>query len=202
MGDAASGGRRRPATVRAAHIPNLLTLCRLLSVPVTIWLMVQGYMVWAFWLFVAAGVTDAVDGALARLLKARSVLGAYLDPLADKALLVSIYVVFGWLGHLDSWLVIMIVFRDFLILGGAILMLFLSEYSSVDPLYISKVNTFMQIMLAAVLLAHLGLDIGDPALVQRLGYLVALTTVLSGLSYLIVWGKRLTASGKGGDGSR
>jgi cardiolipin synthase len=175
------------------HVPNLLTLCRLLSVPVTVWLMVQGHMTWAFWLFVAAGATDAVDGALARLLNARSVLGAYLDPIADKALLMSIYVVFGWLGHLDSWLVIMVVFRDLLILGGAILMLFLSEYSSVDPLYISKVNTFMQIVLAAVVLANLGLGFGHAGLADRLSLLVALTTVLSGLAYIVVWGRRLTA---------
>lgn len=177
------------------HIPNLLTLGRLLAVPVTVWFMVQGYMHWAFWLFVAAGVTDAVDGALARLLNARSVLGAYLDPLADKALLMSIYIVLGWLGHLDSWLVIMVVFRDLLILGGAILMLFLSEYSGVDPLYISKVNTFMQIVLAGVVLAHLGLDIGSVLLAERLSLVVALTTVLSGLAYLVVWAHRLAGPG-------
>lgn len=184
------------------HIPNLLTLCRLLSVPVTVWLMVQGYMDWAFWLFVAAGVTDAVDGALARLLNARSVLGAYLDPLADKSLLMSIYVVFGWLGYLDSWLVIMVVFRDLLILGGAVLMLFLSEYSSVDPLYISKVNTFMQIVLAAVVLSDHGLGLGYPGLADRLGLLVALTTVLSGLAYLVVWGRKLAAPAGPAGGKR
>ncbi len=176
-----------------ANLPNMLTLCRLLSVPVTVWLIVQGHMTAAFWLFVAAGVTDAVDGAIARLFNARSVLGAYLDPLADKALLVSIYVVLGWLGHLDSWLVIVIVFRDFVILGGAVLMLFLSQYSAVDPLYISKANTFLQILLAAMLLANLGLGVGDERIVGLLVYVVGATTILSGLAYIVVWGRRLAA---------
>lgn len=176
-----------------ANLPNLLTLCRLLSVPVTVWLIVQDHMAAAFWLFVAAGVTDAVDGAIARLFDARSVLGAYLDPLADKALLVSIYVVLGWLGHLDSWLVIVIVFRDLAILGGAVLMLFLSQYSAVDPLYISKTNTFLQIVLAALLLAHLGLGVADEWLIDILVYVVGATTIISGLAYIVIWGRRLAA---------
>jgi len=177
-----------------ANLPNLLTLARLCSVPVIIWLMVQDHMTAAFWLFVAAGITDALDGALARMLRVRSRLGAYMDPLADKAMLMSIYVVLGWLGHLDSWLVIMIVFRDVVILAGAVLMLFLSEYTKVDPLYISKVNTFMQIVLASAVLAHLGLDIVGAETIRRLVYLTALTTVLSSLAYLVVWGRRLAVS--------
>lgn len=181
-----------------ANLPNLLTLARLCSVPVTLSLLVQGHHEAAFWLFVAAGITDAVDGALARMLDVRSVLGAYLDPLADKALLVSVYVVLGWLGHLEAWLVIMIVFRDIVILIGAVLMLFLSQYSSVDPLYISKVNTFMQIVLAAMVLAQLGLGIEAGDLIRRFVYVVGLTTTLSGLAYLVVWGKRLAVTGSDG----
>lgn len=180
------------------HIPNILTVGRLISVPVTVWLMLQGQMTAAFWMFVAAGVTDGVDGAVARLCNARSALGAVLDPLADKVLLVSIYVVLGWLGDLPSWLVIMIIFRDLFIVGGAMVMLFLSQYSRVDPLYIGKVNTFLQIMLAGVVLAELGLNMETYGASTALIYMVGASTVLSGLAYLIIWGRKLAAAGVDG----
>lgn len=177
------------------HIPNILTVARLLSVPVTVWLMLQGEMAAAFWMFVAAGITDGIDGAVARLCNAHSALGAALDPLADKVLLVSIYVVLGWLGDLPSWLVIMIVFRDLFIVGGALLMLFLSLYSRVDPLSIGKINTFLQIVLAGVVLAELGLGLDTRGASTALIYLVGTSTALSGLAYLIIWGRKLAATG-------
>lgn len=187
--------------MKLTHLPNLLTLARLLSVPVTVWLIAEDRMAAAFWLYLAAGATDAIDGAVARLFNARTVLGAYLDPLADKALLVSIYVMLGWLGHLDSWLVIMIVFRDLLIVGGALLMLMITESSRVKPLFISKTNTFMQILLAALVLANLGLgvEVADP--IAALTWIVAATTLGSGLAYMVSWWRRIvnaTGAGRGG----
>ncbi len=181
--------------MKVAHIPNILTVGRLISVPLTVWLMLQGQMTWAFWMFVAAGITDGVDGAVARLFNAHSKLGAFLDPLADKVLLVSIYVVLGWLGDLPSWLVIMIVFRDLFIVGGALLMLLLSRYSRVDPLYIGKINTFLQIVLAGVVLAELGLGLDSRGGSTALIYLVGASTSLSGLAYLVVWGRKLANNG-------
>lgn len=180
------------------HIPNILTVGRLISVPVTVWLMLQGQMTAAFWMFVAAGITDGIDGAVARLCNAHSALGAALDPLADKVLLVSIYVVLGWLGDLPSWLVIMIVFRDLFIVGGALLMLFLRLYSRVDPLYIGKINTFLQIVLAGVVLAELGLQIETYGATTALVYMVGASTSLSGLAYLIIWGRKLATAGTEG----
>src|SRR5690606_11391126 len=128
--DAGSGGLAnssapgRPPTgddghgVRPVNVPNIISLCWLLCVPVTVFLILNGMMLPAFWLFVAAGVSDAVDGYLAKRLGQTSTLGSYLDPIADKALLVCVYLTLGQAGHLPTWLVIMVVSRDLLIVGG------------------------------------------------------------------------------------
>ena len=96
------------------NLPNILSFCRLLAVPIAVWLMLDQHFTAAFWLFVAAGLTDAIDGFLAKRFGWETELGSYLDPLADKALLVSVFVVLGWTGHIPLWLTIMVVFRDLL----------------------------------------------------------------------------------------
>lgn len=191
---------RRGTAVTPFTLPNLLTLGRLLSVPLIVWLISDGRMLAAFWLFVAAAVTDALDGALARLANARSVLGDYLDPLADKALLVSIYITLGLQGHLDSWLVIMVVFRDVIIIGGALLLFVIADTVAVRPLFVSKVNTLMQLVLAVAVLAHLGLGYDLGALTGALTYMVAATTAASGLGYLMAWLQQVSALGAAGKG--
>lgn len=180
----------------SALIPNLITLGRLLAVPLAVWLMLTDRYGAAFWLFLAAGISDAIDGFLARRLKARSEIGAYLDPLADKCLLVSSYVTLGHQDHIESWLVILVVFRDVLIIGGAILYQTLTQSLTVQPLLISKLNTVLQIALIGFVLARLGLGIGDGGLTQWLGYAVAESTLASGAAYVAVWGRR--ALGQGG----
>ncbi|MDJ0947831.1 MAG: CDP-alcohol phosphatidyltransferase family protein [Alphaproteobacteria bacterium] len=173
------------------NLPNLISLARLLSVPVTIWLMLEGRHLTAFLVFLLAGVSDAVDGVLARRMNARSVLGAYLDPLADKALLVSVYVVLGYQGLLPSWLVILVVSRDVMIIGGSLLLLILTDSFEVDPLIISKINTVMQIVLASVVLCTVGLPLQDYGAIDLLLYVVAVTTLASGAAYLVTWWRRL-----------
>jgi cardiolipin synthase len=143
----------------------------------------------------AAGISDAIDGFLARRLKARSEIGAYLDPLADKCLLVSSYVTLGYQNHIESWLVILVVFRDVLIIGGAILYQTLTQSLTVQPLLISKLNTVLQIALIGFVLARLGLGIGDGGLTQWLGYAVAASTLASGAAYVAVWGRRVLGQG-------
>lgn len=169
-------------------LPNIITLARLLAVPVTIYLVLQEQFTPAFWLFVAAGVSDAVDGFLAKRLGVESQIGAYFDPLADKALLVGMFVTLGYLGHVATWLVIMIVFRDVLIVGGAILFQTITQSLRMDPLYISKVNTAAQITLAGIVLAGPGLGLDLPFLSKALVYIVATTTFASGAAYVIKWG--------------
>ena len=178
------------STVVAA-LPNLISLARLLAVPLAVWLILTDKFTAAFWLFVFAGVSDALDGFIAKHFGVRTMLGGYLDPLADKALLVSVYVALGYRGHIEIWLVILVVFRDVLIVGGAILYHTLTHSLKMQPLFISKLNTFAQIAFAAVLLARLGLAFDDRGLVDILVHVVAATTFLSGAAYLAIWGWRI-----------
>jgi cardiolipin synthase (CMP-forming) len=178
-------------------LPNLISLARLLAVPATVWLILSDRFNAAFWLFVAAGISDALDGYLARLLKTPGVVGAYLDPLADKALLTSVYVALGYAGHVPAWLVILVVFRDVLIIGGAMLYQLLTQHLTMQPLFISKVNTTVQITLAALVLAQLGLGFDSHGADVALVYLAAGTTIVSGGAYIAVWGRRLAGSETG-----
>lgn len=172
-------------------LPNIVTLARLLSVPLTIWLMIDGNMLLAFWVFIAAGVSDAIDGYLAKRFNARTEFGAYLDPLADKTLLVATYLTLGWLGQLPSWLVILVVFRDLMIIGGALVVHALTQSFKSRPMLISKVNTALQIALVTFVLARLGLDFPDHGITRVLTVAVAATTILSGGAYLVHWARRL-----------
>ena len=172
-------------------IPNFISLARLFAAPLTVWLILTGEITLAFWLFFVAAVSDAVDGFIAKRFKLTTVLGAYLDPLADKALLVGVYVALGNAGHLELWLVILVVFRDLVIVGGALLFWLLTRSLTMQPLMISKVNTVAQIVLAAVMLGSLGLGVAiDRLIIETLVYAVAATTLLSGGRYVMVWTRR------------
>ncbi len=170
-------------------LPNIITGVRLLGVPVVIWLVLTDRMTAAFWVFVAAGVSDAVDGYLAKRLDARSVLGSYLDPLADKLLLVAIYVLMGRAGHIPLWLVVLVIMRDAALLGGSVLLVRADRTAAMRPLLISKLNTALQIILAALVLARLGLGFPPAGLwLDVLVYAVAATTVISAVAYLVRMG--------------
>jgi cardiolipin synthase len=168
-------------------IPNVLTVLRLLAVPLIVLLMIEHRMSLAFLLFVAAGVTDGLDGFLAKRFNWRTELGAWLDPLADKALLVSIYVTLGIFGHIPAWLVILVVSRDILIIGAFVLSWMMERPVRIKPLIVSKVNTAAQILLAASVLADLGFGLGLERIADGLVLLVTATTVLSALAYLKGW---------------
>ena len=126
-------------------IPNLITLARILLVPVVVWAIASNQMLFAFLLFAAAGVSDAVDGFLAKRFGMASELGAYLDPLADKVLIVSIYVSLGIVDALPRWLVILVVSRDLLIVGGVMFSWLIGRPVSVKPHPVSKLNTAAQL---------------------------------------------------------
>jgi cardiolipin synthase len=134
-------------------IPNFITIGRLLAVPLVIMMIIQGRWDLAFGLFIFAGVSDAVDGLIARRFDMRSELGAYLDPVADKALLVSIYLTLAITGIIPAWVAILVIFRDILIVSGVILSWLLENPVEMKPLIVSKLNTFAQIAFAAALLA-------------------------------------------------
>jgi cardiolipin synthase len=169
------------------NIPNLISLGRLLVVPIVVWAILDGRMGLAFWLFVGASLSDAVDGFLARRMSCISVLGEYLDPLADKALLMSIYVTLGTEGYLPNWIVILVVSRDVLIIGGAMLYQLVTRNLSMSPLFISKINTLVQILLAGFVLGSHALGVEADLPIVALVWLAGLTTVVSGASYIVGW---------------
>ena len=171
-------------------IPNLISLSRLLSVPLIVYLIMNASYGWAFALFLLAGVSDALDGYLAKALDQTSTLGVYLDPLADKALIVSVYVTLGLQGLIDDFVVILVVFRDVLIVGGVLLLLVLRGHWEVRPVLLSKVNTGVQILLAAVVLGQAGLSIEISQAIALAQYAVIATTVGSGAWYLVAWARR------------
>ncbi len=189
-----SGPKERPSdrSGRPVNLPNLITLLRIASVPLTVWLIVDGYLLWAFWVFVAAGISDALDGFIAKRFDMETELGKYLDPLADKALLVSVYVTLGIEGHIASWLVILVVFRDIAIVGGALLFETVTHSLTMQPLMVSKVNTVMQILLAMAVMANAGYGIAFDGALDVLVILTALSTVLSGAAYAVKWVKGWT----------
>lgn len=181
-----------------ANVPNLISLGRLFAVPITVWLILDGSMAAAFWLFFAACISDAVDGFIAKKFRVESVIGGFLDPIADKALLVSVYITFGQAGYVESWLVILVVFRDMLILAGAYLFHLLTQNLVMQPLVISKVNTATQFAFAAAVLAFVGFGIEGGYFMDVLKYLVAATTVASGGAYVVEWSRRATAMERDG----
>ena len=165
-------------------LPNVITFGRLCAVPAAVWLIVQHRLDLAFLVFVGAGVSDAVDGWLARVLHARSQLGAILDPIADKALLVSVYVTLAAIGVLPDWLAILVVFRDLVIVGGVILLFVMGQPPVIKPLLISKLNTALQIGLAALALLLAGFGLKADWLLWSLMWCVAATTFASGAAYV------------------
>lgn len=176
-------------------LPNFITILRILLVPLTVWLIIGGRYELAFVAFVSAGISDGVDGYLARRLNLQTELGAYLDPIADKALLVSIYVALGMLLFIPDWLVIMVVTRDVMIVGAVILSWLLDKPLRMAPLMTSKVNTAGQIMLAGLALGLLALDMEIPWLMNAGIYGVAVLTVSSGALYMRAWLRHM-ANGK------
>ena len=169
------------------NIPNSLTLGRIVLVPLVVWLIIGHEMLWAFVVFLLAGVSDALDGFLAKRFNWHTELGAYLDPIADKALLVSIYVTLGLAGHLPVWLVIAVVSRDILIIGAVMLSWMLSRPIAMQPLLVSKVNTFSQIILAGLVLAELGLGLGLERVIWVLIWITGSLTILSAAAYFWGW---------------
>jgi cardiolipin synthase len=191
---AAHGRAQPPEPEPPLNIPNLITLGRILLVPIVVWTIASGAMWVAFVLFVAAGISDAVDGFLAKRFNMTTVLGAYLDPLADKALIVSIYLTLGINGEIPRWLVILVVSRDILIVGGIMLSWLVGSPLKIKPLLVSKLNTVAQIVFACVVLGSLGFRLEVDTLKRVLMGLVAALTLLSIAAYLAAWVRHMNSA--------
>jgi cardiolipin synthase (CMP-forming) len=169
------------------YIPNLLTLLRMLLVPLAIWLIVEDQLRAAFAVLLIAGITDGVDGFLAKRFGWTTELGAYLDPLADKLLLVSTFITLGIRGFLPAWLVILMVSRDVMIVAAILLSAMVGPRMDMHPLPISKVNTVAQIGLALLVLADSGFHLGWDQLRMALILVTAALTAISAGAYLWAW---------------
>ncbi|MBF0284214.1 MAG: CDP-alcohol phosphatidyltransferase family protein [Magnetococcales bacterium] len=175
----------------AVNPPNALSFLRIFAVPVFIWMMLERHESWALWIFIAAGVTDALDGYIAKRFNMQTVLGSYLDPIADKLLLVSGFITLTVVNGMPLWLTLLVVTRDLVIIGGAVVFHLMTSRLEMDPLWISKLNTATQIVLLTAALVRDTFQMGH-GLVEGLIWVTAATTVTSGLWYVIEWSQRLT----------
>jgi len=169
------------------NIPNFITIARILLVPVVIWLLTSDAYQMALLVFAIAAATDAADGALARATHTQSEVGAYLDPLADKLLLVSTFAALGIIKQIPTWLVITVISRDILIVGGMMLSWIMDKPFPVKPLWVSKLNTVAQIFFLGLVLAQLSFAIAPPQLIMSFAWVVAGLTLASGLAYMKDW---------------
>ncbi len=171
-------------------LPNLITILRILLTAPFVWTLLHGHYGVALALFVVAGVSDGVDGFLAKHFDWISRLGAILDPIADKLLLISAYLSLGWLHRLPWWLVALVLLRDLVIVVGAAAYYFVVGRFAMAPLVSSKINTFAQIVLVVMVLWgawHGGLAASWRGLAE---YGVVATTLFSGSAYVLTWSRR------------
>lgn len=176
-------------------LPNLITTGRIILVPVIFWLLVTGQSQLAFYAFLIAGISDMADGYLAKNFNGQTELGSYLDPFADKLLIVSIFVALGVSGALPLWLVIAVVSRDLLIVAGVVLAWLMDRPFKMQPLGVSKANTAVQLVLAAVVLADQGFAMGLDTLRILLVGLTGALTFASLAAYLNLWLRHMSAAG-------
>ncbi len=174
-------------------IPNVITLGRIILVPVVFWLLVSDKPRAAFYCFVCAGVSDAIDGYLAKSFDWKTTLGAYLDPLADKLLIVSIFIALGMAKELPSWLVIAVVARDILIVAGVLLSWLLDNPITIHPIPISKANTMAQLLLASLVLADEAFLLNLFEAREALVWITGALTILSLAAYLLGWLRHMTS---------
>lgn len=176
------------------YLPNLLTLARIGMVPFLIVLLQEQQFLWSLGVFLVAGVTDALDGFLAKKFDAHTQLGAILDPLADKALIISAYVTLSVLTLIPFWLVVVVVFRDVIIITGYLVMTLFFGSIEMRPLHISKLNTFLQIFYILLALASLSELISLEAVLPFVAFIVLVTSVVSGGAYVYIWSIKATKS--------
>ena len=169
------------------QIPNLLTLARIAAVPVLILFLYEGRYGAALAVFMLAGITDGLDGWIAKRFKCVTRLGSILDPLADKILIVGTYVMLVLAGDLPFWLILLIGFRDLGIIAGVLVLNTLNGHVQMQPSLLSKVNTFLQISLVIlVMVERIGFIALEPV-AEILLWFVAVTTVASAIHYVYFW---------------
>ena len=167
-------------------IPNIITCLRIVLVPVFIIFLLDGNLTYGFIIFAIAGISDGLDGFIARTFNVRSGLGAYLDPLADKLLLISAFVMLAVLKLIPPWLTVIAISRDILILIGVLTLIINRSSFKIKPLISSKITTFLQIITVGTVLVR---DILPYIRFAEYPLFIASAglTILSGILYIKFW---------------
>jgi len=173
------------------HLPNIISFLRIILVAPIVWALLNNHYDLAVILFVIAGISDGVDGFLAKRFDWTSRFGGVLDAIADKLLLVSTFICLWLLAVFPLWLVALIIIRDVLIVGGGVIYNLKVEKFIAEPSVMSKLNTLLQIVLATVGVLSLGLLNVSAVMIDVLSWAVAITVVLSGFGYANTWGRRV-----------
>lgn len=173
-----------------SQLPNLLTLLRIAACPVLVLLLSDRTYDVAMMLFLAAGITDGLDGYIAKRYDYTSSLGAILDPIADKLLIACTYIMLAVLGDLPFWLLVVVMFRDLVIVVGYLVLAGMGADIPMKPTYISKFNTFLQISLVVAVLLGKANWFYIPFVIETLVVGVLITTITSGGQYVWAWGIR------------
>ena len=171
----------------AMTLPNVITVARLAAVPVFAWAFLQGSMQAAFLVFLAAGISDGIDGFLARRWKQETAFGAWLDPVADKLLMASAYGLSGYLGFLPAWLVLLVIGRDVLIVGAVLLSRAIGKPLEARPILVSKANTVAQVLLVVLVLADRAFGIAAGEVIAAMVLATATLTIVSGAAFFSIW---------------
>ena len=185
--------------MRLRDLPNIISFVRLLAIMPVIYLLLEREFGWALLLFVAAGLSDGLDGFLAKQFGWQSRLGGILDPLADKTLLVACFLVLGAMSLIPVWLVVVAITRDLLIVGGAILYHYGIEELDAAPTLMSKLNTLLQILLLVVVITDAGPMPLSDSLIDALVWACLATILISGIQYVWIWSRKAAEKGWRGD---
>ncbi len=172
---------------RILNLPNFLTLSRILLTPFIVYAILEHQPAMALLFMAIAGLTDMLDGAIARIFNQRSTVGAYMDPLADKLMLISAIVTLYTMDQIPLFLFLAVIFRDLIIVIGAIAYEIVTHQLEMTPTITSKITTFLQIMIVLLILANAAWNILPLWMVSAVAWLTFVMTVLSGVQYMIVW---------------
>ena len=184
------------ALLEARQIPNIITVLRILLVPPVGWALLTSQYQLAFWLFFIAGFSDALDGFLARFFQWQSRIGAILDPIADKSLMIVTFYCMAWQNLIPWWLFLAIFLRDLIIIGGALAYHFVTRNLQMEPILLGKLNTFLQILLVLAVLTYWAYGLVSAELVRWLVLALLASTLASGAAYVWIWSRRAWRHGR------
>lgn len=171
-------------------IPNAISLLRIALVVPVLLLIVYGHYASALLLFMVAGFSDGLDGYLAQRFNSQTRLGALLDPVADKLLVAGLFLTLTYLGKIPVWLTSIVILRDLVIMGGAILYHYLVQPVEGEPSRVSKLNTTLQLLFLMFVISRAAFEWPDPVSLTVVGAAMYVTVVISGVDYVLRWSSR------------